>query len=172
MKTRGRQMSHQMWIWGIHCEETSPGVQNRGISGPTKRTYVLQIVLKKINEGQQTWKKRYAFSIVQYEQTLDHFLRSAATYYAPRSNAVYFWQDIFTIELIRRIYSPRFQGFVQPWHSIEFSRNTQSWQCWHFCTISNGNRSTLEIVDSWINFSTHWQLEFILKQLIFISYLI
>ena len=70
---------------------------------------------------------------------------------------------IFTIELIRRIYSPRFQGFVQPWHSIEFSRNTQSWQHWHFCTIFNGNRSTLEIVDNWINFSTHWQFEFILK---------
>ena len=80
------------------------------------------------------------------------FLRSAAIYYALRSNAVYFWRDIFTIELIRRIYSPRFQGFVQPWHSIEFSRNTQSWQCWHFCTISNGNRSTLDIVDSWIRF--------------------
>ena len=34
--------------------------------------------------------------------------------------------------------------------SIGFSRNAQSWQCWHFCTTSNGNK--LIIVTSWINF--------------------
>ena len=31
---------------------------------------------------------------------------------------------------------------------VEFSRNTQSWQCWHFCTTSNGNE--LETVKNWI----------------------
>ena len=30
--------------------------------------------------------------------------------------------------------------------TIEFSRNTQSWQCWHFCTTSNKNK--LEVVTS------------------------
>ena len=32
------------WLW--NSEQTSPEVQNRGISGPTKRTYALQIFLK------------------------------------------------------------------------------------------------------------------------------
>ena len=58
-----QQVSHQRWIWGIvHRQEsmqaryppwfwnprqTSPEVQNRGISGPTKRPYVLQNKIKK-----------------------------------------------------------------------------------------------------------------------------
>ena len=58
-----QQVSHQRWIWGSHKREsthpswlwnpgqTSPEVQNRGISGPTKRTYVLQ-KLKKTNKKQ------------------------------------------------------------------------------------------------------------------------
>ena len=54
---RGRQVLHQRWIWGIHCaqarkhtsEGSSPEVQNRGISGPTKRTHVLQKYMKKKN---------------------------------------------------------------------------------------------------------------------------
>ena len=33
---------------GFEIREISPEVQNRGISGPTKRTYVLQKFLKKI----------------------------------------------------------------------------------------------------------------------------
>ena len=33
------------WFW--NPGQTSPEVQNRGISGPTKRTYVLKIFLKK-----------------------------------------------------------------------------------------------------------------------------
>ena len=32
---------------------------------------------------------------------------------------------------------------------IEFFRNTQSWQCWYFCTTSNRNK--LGMVTSWIN---------------------
>ena len=34
-----------LWLW--NPEETSPEVENRGISGPTKRTYVLKYFLKK-----------------------------------------------------------------------------------------------------------------------------
>ena len=64
---RGRQVPHQKWISGrmqhIHLhqvqiklptlilkpEETSPEVQNRGINGHTKRTYVLPKFKKKRN---------------------------------------------------------------------------------------------------------------------------
>ena len=66
--SRGQQVSHQRWIWGIHCmqvtkharrdppwlwnpEQMSPEVQKRGISGPTKRTCVLQIFFLKIQDG-------------------------------------------------------------------------------------------------------------------------
>ena len=35
--------------------EMSPEVQNRGISIPTKRIYVLQIFLKKDNEVSRNW---------------------------------------------------------------------------------------------------------------------
>ena len=34
-------------VWIINPEETSPEVQNRSISGPTKWTYVLQKFVKK-----------------------------------------------------------------------------------------------------------------------------
>ena len=33
---------------------------------------------------------------------------------------------------------------------IEFSRNTQNWQCWHCCTTSDGNK--LEMIVSWMNY--------------------
>ena len=34
---------------------------------------------------------------------------------------------------------------------LEFSRNTQSWQCWYFCITSNANK--LEVVNNGINFN-------------------
>ena len=40
-----RIRQNPLWLW--NPEETSPEVQNRGISGPTKRTHVLQKILKK-----------------------------------------------------------------------------------------------------------------------------
>ena len=45
-----------------------------------------------------------------------------------------------------------------PLFQIEFSRNTKSWQCWHFCTTSNGNKlETVEnlktILHLWLCFS-------------------
>ena len=53
-----QQVSHQRWIWGLHKQESmqglwnpgqmSPEVQNRGISDPTKGTYVLQKLKNKI----------------------------------------------------------------------------------------------------------------------------
>ena len=56
--------------------------------------------------------------------------------------------------------------------SVEFSRNTQNWQHWHFCTNSNGN--ILETVENGINFNANWYLpwcfEFIMKWLISLSY--
>ena len=55
--------------------------------------------------------------------------------------------------------------------TIEFSRNTQSWQHWHYCF--NGNK--LEVADSWVSFHANWHLPwyllFILKWLISLSYL-
>ena len=39
---------------------------------------------------------------------------------------------------------------------IEFSRNTQSWQNWHFCIIFNGYE--LEMVEWCFNFNTNWPL--------------
>ena len=39
---------------------------------------------------------------------------------------------------------------------IGVSRNTQSWQCWHFCTTSEENK--LEVVANEINFNTDLQL--------------
>ena len=62
--SRGRQVSHQRWIWGMarrqesmqasppwlwNPGQMSPEVQNRGISGPTKRTCVLKTKQKKNN---------------------------------------------------------------------------------------------------------------------------
>ena len=43
-----------LWLW--NPEETSPGVQNRGISGPTKKTHVLQNIFKKNMEQKQKQK--------------------------------------------------------------------------------------------------------------------
>ena len=60
---RSRQVSHQRWIWGIRCAQVRKHTSEkstlalapradvtrspkRGISGPTKRTHVLQIFLK------------------------------------------------------------------------------------------------------------------------------
>ena len=40
--------------------------------------------------------------------------------------------------------------------AVEFSRNTQSWQLWHFCRTSNGNE--LLIVTSRINFNANLHL--------------
>ena len=37
--------------------------------------------------------------------------------------------------------------------TVEFFSNAQSWQCWHFCTTSNGN--TLVIVPSLIIFDAN-----------------
>ena len=37
-----------------------------------------------------------------------------------------------------------------------FCRNTQSWQYWHFCTTSNGNK--LEMITSWIHFNANLRL--------------
>ena len=57
---------------------------------------------------------------------------------------------------------------------IEYSRNTQKWQHWHYCTTSNGNK--LEITESWISFNAKWHFppcsEFILKWLTALSYLL
>ena len=41
---RGQQVLHQRWISSVN--KASPEVPNRGISGPTKRTYILQFFLK------------------------------------------------------------------------------------------------------------------------------
>ena len=44
-------------------------------------------------------------------------------------------------------------GSTADGYIIEFSRNTQSWQCWQLCTTSNANK--LEAVNSLINFKTN-----------------
>ena len=36
--------------------------------------------------------------------------------------------------------------------TLEFSRNTQSWQRWHFCTTSNGNKQ-IYICHSALNYN-------------------
>ena len=45
--------------------------------------------------------------------------------------------------------------------SIEFSRNTQSWQCCHFCTTSNVNK--LETVKDLVHFKVNLQLSWCYK---------
>ena len=40
--------------WLCNPEETSPEIQNRSISGPTKRTYVLQKIFKKKTKTKKT----------------------------------------------------------------------------------------------------------------------
>ena len=64
-----QQVSHQRWIWGSHMREnmqrdppwlwnsgqTSPEVHNRGISGPRKRTCVLQKFFKKSLSFRSMW---------------------------------------------------------------------------------------------------------------------
>ena len=54
---------------------------------------------------------------------------------------------------------------------FEFSRNTQSWQHWHLCTISIGNK--LEMVKSQLSFNANlhlpWYFELKLKWLILLS---
>ena len=47
------------------------------------------------------------------------------------------------------IFVSQWDKLLQTTVTIEFSRNIQSWQCWHFCTTSNGNK--LEVVTSGIN---------------------
>ena len=48
---------------------------------------------------------------------------------------------------------------------VEFSYNTQSWQCWHLCTTSNGNK--LETIEGQISFNANlhllWHFELKLK---------
>ena len=71
--SRGQQVSHQRWIWGIHCVQlikstqardppwlwnpgqTSPEVQTRVISGPTKRICVLQKNFLRKNLNRVPW---------------------------------------------------------------------------------------------------------------------
>ena len=57
--------------------------------------------------------------------------------------------------------------------TVEFSPNSQSWQHWHFFTISNGYK--LEIVENWIklnaNLHLRWCFELILKWLLSLSYI-
>ena len=67
---RGQQVSHQRWIWGIHCMQvkdppwlwnpgqTSPEVQNRGINVPTKRTCPPEIKRQRCDAG-RLWLKRF-----------------------------------------------------------------------------------------------------------------
>ena len=44
----------------------------------------------------------------------------------------------------------------------EFSRNTQSWQCWHFCTTSNVNKleTVKDIVHFKVNLHSSWCYKF------------
>ena len=57
---------------------------------------------------------------------------------------------------------------VGKYGAIEFSRNTQSWQHWHFCTTSNVNN--FETAKSSIYFNAHlplsWCVDIKLKSLI------
>ena len=48
------------------------------------------------------------------------------------------------------------KSFVQSTCLFEFSRNTQSWRSWYFCTTSNGNK--LEIVKSPVSFEENLRL--------------
>ena len=91
-------MSHsQRWVLGTHCarlmkhtqargsfglwnpEKMSPGAQNRSISGPTKRTYVLKNLFQKIKEK---FVFVFAFAFARCEWTfkrtegLDYFRRA------------------------------------------------------------------------------------------------
>ena len=80
-----QQVSHQRWIWGSRRQEstqtrdppglwnpgqTSPEVQNRGISDPTKKTYVLQNLFKKISNVYMSVNIRFQFS--RYHQLCRH----------------------------------------------------------------------------------------------------
>ena len=47
-RRQSTQVRHPPWLW--NPGETSPEVQNRGISGPTKRIYVLQKLKKNLNK--------------------------------------------------------------------------------------------------------------------------
>ena len=60
------------------------------------------------------------------------------------------WKDRHSIESMLSVHT--FQAIF--WH--EFSRNTQSWQHWHFCTTSNVNK--LETVKNLMNFKVNLHL--------------
>ena len=75
-----QQVSHQRWIWGSQKQkkhtrdppwvwnpgQMSPEVQNRGIRGPTKRSYVLKIFFKKLKKK----KKKKAYHCNHYSVVL------------------------------------------------------------------------------------------------------
>ena len=80
---------HQVWIrqnpvWLWNLEETSPEVQNRGISGPTKRTHVLQKLKKKTKKlGLMGLLGEYSLDILQYtilsnSHTRENFFNSSS----------------------------------------------------------------------------------------------
>ena len=81
--SRGQQVSHQKWIWGIHCaqmtstqvrdppwlwnpEQTSSEVQNRIISYPTKRTGGLQKITWSTGTSSSHLQLRYSDNTYGY----------------------------------------------------------------------------------------------------------
>ena len=46
---------------------------------------------------------------------------------------------------------------------IEFSRNTKSWQCWHFCTTSSENKFEVVTSGRKFNANLHLSLCFFIK---------
>ena len=62
------------WLW--NPEQTSPEVENRGITGPTKRTYVLQFFFKKKKPNPYLWDHRIWNGPYLHRTRILVFLRS------------------------------------------------------------------------------------------------
>ena len=84
---RGKQVSHQRWMWGIYCKhmikhvrkpswlwasgQISPEVQSSGISGLTKETYVLQLFfLKRITKPNISFNSAIHWQLLYPQNTL------------------------------------------------------------------------------------------------------
>ena len=95
LKYSQQQVSHQRWIWGFtqarmyansspglwNAGQISPKAQNRDISGPTKRTYVLQKFSKNTNKNNLILKDE-----IKYEprlRTIPFFLSNQVTKHRP-----------------------------------------------------------------------------------------
>ena len=84
------------------------------------------------------------------------------------SNSIYLEpiKSSIIVTVKKKLFRPRITTF-------EFSRNTQSWQCWHFCATSNVNK--LETVKDLVYFkvSLHlsWCYKFLLMWWISLSFI-